>query len=119
MTYDAAMKKMGQRARKARKLLNFPTVKLKTMTEFSDFLVANPESLTYFGSSEGKTAMQVKVVKSSKHEHIIFYDEELLKKFTNNENFMDGTFHSRAAVKGCTQLLTIMGRKNNIVSSVR
>lgn len=125
--WDSAMRKMGIREKKANMVvLNFPNNNFKTLGEFGRYLDSNPESLKYHKKKlnpntedfyEG-SAIKVKVVKSSsKHEHVIFYDEELLKKFTDNENFIDGTFKSRPNVKGCAQLLTILGRCDGIVST--
>ena len=56
---------------------------------------------------------------SSKSYHILFYDVELLKQFNEgNELFVDGTFDVRPSIKGLSQFLTIMCRKNNVVSII-
>lgn len=120
VTYNNAMKMMGWRAKiLGTRDIKFPNKSFKTLLEFSQYVNEHPESLKYKETevSKEEEAIRVKIVKSSsKHEHVIFYDENLLKKFTKNENFIDGTFKSRPNVSGCAQLLTILGRSNNKVS---
>lgn len=111
------MAKTGQRAQADNKIISSKSFSgtYDNLRSLGEFLEKNPENLSY--KSDGKTsAIKIKVVNSSsKHTHIIFYDEKLLNEFTDEENWLDATFRSRPNVRGTAQLMTIMGRKNNKV----
>lgn len=118
VSYDVAMKKRAQRSKSKKKCLAQNKFKNRyhNIGDLGDDLTNNPEKLEYSNKEKKKPAIRIKIVRSSsKHQHIIFYNEDLLKEFTEHENFMDGTFKCRPQVGEVAQLLTIMGRKNDEV----
>lgn len=50
--------------------------------------------------------------------HLVFYNEELLLKFTEHEIFCDGTFHAFPKMKKVKQLFTVLGKIYGKVSII-
>lgn len=95
----------------------YPTVK-----EFGEHLKKNPECLKFeIKDDENKTqvmTIQAELLQSSsKYFHLVFWDEELLKEFSSNDQFGDGTFSIRPDVEGIVQVFVVMAKKHLVVSN--
>ena len=115
------MQKLAQRAREENgKILDSKNFKQKyvNLQELGKDLQENPSHVSYEKEDGTKASLKSKLVQSSsKHYHLIFYDEELLSEFKDESVFIDGTFKSRPNVKGVVQLLTVMGKRHNKVKT--
>lgn len=117
MGYGPALKKAGQRCQQVKKSIKCQHMLryYKDIQEFGRCLDKNPQDLAST-SDPKKQAIKHKLLKSSSGSyHVLFWDDELLKRFTTNELFIDGAFKSRPNIRGVQQFLTIIGRKNNVV----
>lgn len=115
--YTAGMAKAGQRAQQDKKFINTNCVndQFRIFKEFGEYLEKNRETLTYKNDT-GTSAIEAKLIKSGANTyHVFLYDEKLFQEFTTHETWWDGTYKSRANIRGTAQLLTIMGRRNNKV----
>lgn len=87
------------------------------MLLLAEHLLKNPQDLEKFAEDGTRKSLKVKfLTSSSKGQHIIFYDEELVNQITDNQMQLDGTFNSIPQVKGVGQMFTIMAKKYNVVS---
>ena len=91
--------------------------RLKSLEEFDTFLKENPEHLHYKDDRSEIVALERILVESpSQKKHMILVDRQLLEEFTTHDVFTDSTFKSCPNIAGVTQLMTLMGEKNNMVS---
>ena len=57
---------------------------------------------------------------SSESNHLILYDESVMEQFQDEcDIYVDCTFKICPDIKGVQQILTIMGKKHNIVSIMK
>lgn len=92
----------------------------KNIFDFAQHVEEHPETLTYTDKNEQNKGLKGKLIKSSatgKHHHLL-YDPELMDQFEECETHFDGTFFSCPKIKGVKQLVTIMAKKNNEVTSL-
>ncbi|CAB0033882.1 unnamed protein product [Trichogramma brassicae] len=84
----------------------------KSIQDFSEHLVKNPELLTIkHGADESSISAHLLTSSSNSH-HIILYDSDLVAEFDNNNDmFADATFKVSPDINGVTQVLTIMCKK--------
>lgn len=121
MQYTPALAKAAQRAQEGKKIIRPSQMesKYRDIKSFGEFLEKHPEELNYQNPDKHdskKEAIKSRLIKSSsKAYHVLFFDAELLRKFTINDVFIDGTFKSRPNIRGISQLLTIMGKINGEV----
>lgn len=116
--YGPALKKAGQRRQQFKKSIKADNMRryYRDIEEFGKYLDENPGEVTTPKDSTEKAIKHRLLQSSSGSNHILFWDDRLLEEFTTEELFIDGTFKSRPNIKGVAQLLTILGRKNNVVS---
>lgn len=91
--------------------------KYENLKQFGEYITSKPDSLKYTTTDGIDRKIEARVLcSSSKSDHVLLYDSELLRKFTPDEIFVDGTFDARPKIKKCNQLLTVLGIKYNVVS---
>lgn len=92
-----------------------------TVQAFGEHLEKHPESLQFeIGKDDKKRtiSVQAKLLRSSsKYYHLVFYNEDLVKEFSSNDHFGDGTFSIRPDVEGCVQVFVVLGKKYSVVSN--
>lgn len=87
------------------------------MKDFQDSIDENPEILT--GDRGGKkVSITSKLLKSSTHgTQLVLYDKDLMNEFDGETDAqVDATFNIVPKIKGVKQMLTILGKKHDIVS---
>lgn len=83
----------------------------------ADFV--NDGKTSYKKKASHLKKLRFKLVKSSSaSHHIILYDPVLMAEFSDHEIFVDGTFDVRPKVSKCSQVLTILARKYDVVSII-
>lgn len=96
----------------------YPSVK-----EFGEHLEQHPKSLEFeFGEGDERRTLKIeaKLLRSSaKYYHIAMYDPDLVKEFSSNDHFGDGTFSIRPDVEGCVQVFVVLAKKYCVVSIMR
>ena len=81
-----------------------------------DHLKKEPYLLTYKINDQEASVETVLIASSSKTNHLLIFDKELVNKFDNeNDMFVDGTFKVKPNVQDAYQLLTIMCKKHDTV----
>ena len=89
------------------------------MKAFEEHLRKFPELLEY---KENDSIIKISahlVESSSQGSHLILYDSKLVDEFkAETDIFVDGTFKVCPDIDGVTQMLTMLGKKYNIVSFI-
>ena len=93
-------------------------LEFKNLTELGDYLIKNKLRLINPEKTKAYNIESKMIITEKDGNHIIFYHRKLIEQFDNNNDiFLDGTFRViPRRLKGCMQLLTIMARKNDVVS---
>lgn len=117
MNYNS-IKKTINRSRKD--CPNYTGLKYKynSLKDFAEHVEKNPETLIYREQDKEFSVSAYLCSSSKKNDHLILFDESLVNEFQNkNDMFVDATFRIVPDIKGVTQVLTIMCKKNNTVSN--
>lgn len=117
VSFNKMQRTLQRECAKARTILG--TVidnKYDNLKQFGEYITEHPDDLSYETNDGITRKIKAKVFNSSsKSYHVLFYDDELMNKFTRDEIFIDGTFDARPQIKQVNQLLTILGTKYNMV----
>lgn len=81
-----------------------------------EHLSDHPEELTIIASDGTVKNLQYELIKTEKSSyHLLLYDPETIKNFTDDDIGFDGTFDATPKIKEVAQLVTMMGKKYNVV----
>lgn len=88
----------------------------KTIKQLVEHLEDHPESLKSVATDGTVKSLKYELIKTeAKRYHLLLYDPVVLQEYTDNDVSFDGTFDATPKVKEVKQLVTMMGKKYNVV----
>lgn len=88
----------------------------KTIKDLVAHLDDHPEDLRVVSKDGTVKCLQYELIQTEKKTyHLLLYDPKTMENFTDDDVSFDGTFDVTPKIKQVKQLLTMMGKKYNVV----
>lgn len=112
-----AAEKIIRRVRDNNKTIIIPK-SFSSVKNLGDYIKKNPSSLK-FAEQNIEISIEAELIKDSENcYHLAIFDKVLGSKFTDKDNFLDGTFGICPEIGEKMQLLVLMAKKHDVVSTL-